>query len=823
MSKPKHRNRKPGQFVRLPLAAAICLACTTPAFAQEAAPAPTTEQKAATLDTVTVTAQKRTENLQEVPISIQVLGQEKLSELNITNFKDYAKFLPGVSYDTGEGGSSVPYFRGVASGENQNHSGPQPSVGVYVDEQPVTTIGGALDVHIYDIARIEALAGPQGTLYGASSQAGTLRIITNKPDPSGEASGYAVEANSVSHGGTGYAIDAFVNVPLSKNAAIRLVGWKEYDAGYIDNVFGTRTYPSWDADSGGHGTINNAALAKKDFNDVETTGVRAALKIDLNDNWSIMPTLMTQQKNEDGNFAESPDVGKLQTRKFIPEYFDDHWTQAALTVQGKIGNFDLTYAYAHLDRDVDSASDYSDYSFWYDSLYGSGAYFCTNLDLDSFTCAPGTVVDSSQYIIGKDGYTKDSHELRISSPQDRRVRFIAGLFWQNQKHNILQDYKIVGDFSGFEVTGWPDTIWLTQQVRKDHDEAAFGEISFDATDKLTATAGIRFFRYKNSLKGFYGYNDNWSSKYGEARCFSDEKFRGAPCVNLDRTVEKNDHIGRFNLTYKFSDKAMVYATWSEGYRPGGVNRSNDPSNPIALTYLPDTLTNYELGWKTSWADNRLIFNGAVFREDWEDMQFSFIPPGNAGLSVIRNAGSARINGFETDLLWAATYNLRISSGFAWYDAKLTSNYCGTNDDNGNPTTVCDDPQAPKGSQLPVTAKVKGNLTARYTFDVGESEFYLQGAAVYEGERKSALIKSDQEIFGNLPSYSVLDLSAGIRRGNWSLDFYIKNATDEHAEFARYTQCAVCSTTGTLPEFPNGQIYSIANQPRTIGLRFSQEF
>ncbi|MFA6986099.1 MAG: TonB-dependent receptor plug domain-containing protein, partial [Arenimonas sp.] len=357
---------------RLPLTAAIYFALSSMAFAQDATTESETQDKSKspTLGTVTVTAQKRTENLQKVPISIQVLGTEQLQQQNVNDFEDYAKLLPSVSITPIGPGFGQVYMRGVASGGDGNHSTSLPSVGIYLDEQPITTIQGALDIHVYDIARIESLSGPQGTLYGASSEAGTIRIITNKPDASGFAAGYGVEVNSLSHGGMGNVVEGFVNVPLSDNMAIRAVAWEKHDAGYIDNKLGSRTYPSWDADSGGNGTVTNATQAKDDYNDVDTYGARVALKVDLNDSWTVTPTIMGQRQKADGVFHYDPVVGDLSLTHFYPENSDDRWTQAGLTVQGKIGNFDLVYAFAHLKRDVDSESDYNDYGFWYDTVYG---------------------------------------------------------------------------------------------------------------------------------------------------------------------------------------------------------------------------------------------------------------------------------------------------------------------------------------------------------------------------------------------------------------------------------------------------------------------
>src|SRR5512144_2504074 len=230
--------RTPGAFTFGLLATT---AIATPAFAQtttdttqptapEAAPAPTAPAatpaaQPSDSDEIIVTAQKREENLQDVPISVQAIGTRRLDQLNISNFEDYTKQLPSVSFQTAAPGYTVVYMRGVATGGDGNHTGSLPSVGSYLDEQPVTTIGGTLDVHIYDIARIESLAGPQGTLFGASSQAGTIRIITNKPDLNafyGRADG---ELNTVDHGGVGGKLEGMMNAPLAKNIAFRGVAF----------------------------------------------------------------------------------------------------------------------------------------------------------------------------------------------------------------------------------------------------------------------------------------------------------------------------------------------------------------------------------------------------------------------------------------------------------------------------------------------------------------------------------------------------------------------------------------------------------------------
>jgi len=838
------KTRRERQFAlsRLPLTVAICFAVSSVAFAQDAAqppgqtptqtptpaqnaatPAPGTTTDHKTLETITVTAQKRSENPQKVPISLDVLGNQKLEQLNVKSFDDYVKYLPTVSYDPS---TAQIYMRGVADGGDGNHSGPLPTVGVYLDEEPITTIDGPVDLHIYDIARVESLAGPQGTLYGASSEAGTLRIITNKPDPSHFSGSYSLEADSVDHGGIGHLEEGYVNIPFNDHTAIRIVLWDKHDAGFIDNVDGTRTYPSWG------GTVDNTTgpcvdsaflvcthTAKNEYNTVDTKGARVALKIDLNDNWTVTPSVITQRQESDGIDAYDPAVGFLKVTHFYPEYAVDNWVQAALTVQGKLGNFDVTYAFAHLNREEHASLDYSDYSFWYDSLNGSGAYIHGN---------NGNLINPSQYIQSVDGFQKTSNEFRIASPSDWRLNFVGGLFWEVQTHQIQQDYLINGLATDLSVPGWPNTVWLTEQTRTDRDEALFGEATYDITDKLKATAGIREFHVDNSLVGFFGFGPGYpfASSEGVDTCFTSTPFRFAPCEDLNKEVKETNHVGKLNLTYQIDPDAMVYATWSQGFRPGGINR--DGNLP---PYQSDYLDNLEFGWKTTWFDNRLRWNGAVFDDKWKNFQFAVL--GLNGLTDIKNANQAEIDGLETNLSWKATDDLEISGGGAYYDARLTQVYCGITDANGNPITDCPvgsavqptGPQAPDGARLPITPKFKANLIGRYTFNLDGMDAYFQTAIVHVGERTSDLRTLESQLLGNLPAYTTVDFTTGIHKNSWSVDFYLENAFDTHAELSHYTECTetVCAAQGVVPQYPNGQVYTIPAAPRTIGVRFTQDF
>jgi outer membrane receptor protein involved in Fe transport len=848
---------------QLPLASAI-----TAILAGAPAAHAATEPESSTLEEVVVTAQKRTENLQNVPISIEVLDNKKLEQLHVVSLDDYVKYSPSIAYSRaqGQGGNGQPgtshiYMRGVVSGANENHSGSQPTVGTYLDEQPVTTIDGSLDVHLYDIQRIEVLEGPQGTLYGASSEAGTVRIITNKPDSSKFSAGYDVEGNRVDHGGTGWQAQGFVNIPLTSFAAIRLVGWDEHDAGFIDNVAGTnanaciqngvRTFPTWagqpagtwydsDVPSAanvapcptvaplGAGAISNAAYLSNNYNTVETKGGRVALKVDINDNWTVTPTVMGQTVSTNGFFGYDPAVGDLLVSHFGPERSDDTFVQSALTVEGKIGNFDLTYAGAFLKRTTHSIADYSDYTEFYDRVYGSGA---------SWTGADGNPIMGQQLVVAKGYFQKWSNEVRLSTPQDLPVRATIGVFAQRQLHNIWEQYVMPGygftnpygslnsptpNPNGFgpSVPTVANSIWLTDEQRVDRDKAVFAQATWDITSQWSLTGGLRYFTYDNNLNGFFGYSQEYSSSgSGVSKCFAPASTPFAPCTNLNNRVTGSGNVPRLNLTYKITPDKMVYATYSKGFRPGGVNRTAEPG---IGPYQADFLKNYEIGWKTQWFDHRLRWNGAVFWEDWKDFQFSFL--GLNSVTIIVNGGNARIKGIENELEWAATNALTLSTSFTFIDAKLTQNYCGAQGVTDCPDQETSEafqpnligPQAPSGTRMPITPKFKGNVVARYSFDevAGGVKPFAQASLVYQSQASQALRLDQNRILGNTPSYALVDLSGGASFGASTLQLVVTNVMDRRAQLSRFTAIA--------PQVDN-QVYVIPSQPRTIAVKFGQKF
>jgi iron complex outermembrane receptor protein len=822
-----------------PVASAVLLALSSPAAMAQ-------EQQATALGEVFVTAQKRSENLQDVPISLESISNESIEQLNIQNFKTYTQYLPTVStqqsMQTG-GGYNLVYMRGVATGGDGQAITSQPSVGTYLDEQPITTIRGNLDVHLYDIARVEALAGPQGTLYGASAQAGTIRIITNKPDPDAFASGYSVEGNYVDGDEFGYVAEGSVNIPMAETAAVRLVGWAKHEPGWIDNVEATRLYPGNLADPADDVEVNNAEFVEDNYNTIDTIGARAALRIDLGDNWTLTPAVMYQKSENEGSWGDDfndfiPEAaGRNKVAHFRDEFYNDEWYQAGLTIEGSINNFDVVYSGNYLNREDEGSTDYSDYSYFYDLNWSTGPYAGTFANL--FVDNDGNYLNRAHSYTADDYYTKVSHEVRLSTPVEKRVRGLLGFFYQKQYHDFHEEFGNIEGLADFmsmnflepESQRFPGVVYLNSMDRTDIEEAVFGQIQFDITDTLELSLGARYFDVENKVHGFFGFGLGFNpgrvpgsspddiqptepgeppdgdgvflpggagwSRNGEWRCPSQEDRKDAPCVNANRSVTESDNVLRVNLSWKAADTALLYATWSEGFRPGGINR-----NPAVPDYVPDFLTNYELGWKTRWAEDRLQFNGAVFLEEWDHIQVAF--QGLNGITQVENGPEAEITGTEMQLEWLPTDNLRLALAGAYYDTELTSDYA-----------PLGELKAPEGTQLPITAEFKGNMIARYMFPLGGFDAHVQGSLAYEGSRSSDLDIDDAAEFGNLPSNTFLDLTFGIENDKYAIELFLANVTDEDAPLFFDAECA--------PGVCGPQKYGVIPRPRTWGIRFTQDF
>lgn len=754
------------------------------------------------LEEIVVTASKRAENMQDVPIALVALDGETLRQQAITSFEDYALALSNVSWKSfGYPGSATIYMRGAADGGDGNASGSQPSVCQYMDEAPVTSIAANLDVHIYDISRIEALAGPQGTLFGASCQSGALRIITNKPDPSEFSAGFDLGASATSGGDPNASIEGYVNVPLSDNAALRFVGWSISEGGWIDNVPGTRTYV---VSNTGTVTMNNDALVADNINELDKNGLRAALGVDLNDNWTLDVGVLYQKIETEGIWEHDPfnftEDHKIQ--RFNPESSSDEFTQLSLTLEGEIGNNSLVYAGSFLDRETTYVTDYSaygDYLTWVDFYACHWGYYT----------APGVPECTSlnEFATRDNEYDRSTHELRLVSLGDSSLHYTIGVFFQQDEHVYLQQW-IQPDMAPIvAVRGLPrsDVYFRTDQVRNLDQMAVFGELTYDFSDTLSGTIGARWFDEEATLQGVVGWGPY--------------AFEGSPPFPVgtddwldtfvDSKITASDTIFKANLTWSVNDDAMVYFTWSEGYRPGGINR--EPAlPPSAVSWVPDTLTNTEIGWKSTLADGRVRLNGAAYFMKWDDIQYTVY---DASLSFccgnVYNLSTAEITGLEADIAILASDAWTITASVSFNDAETTADFIlpvGA----GTPLSV------PSGTPLPNVPDFKGNFAARYDFAISDFGAYVQLAYSYTGSSRSSIRPEtvDRRFPGdntNYPqdSFSIANLRAGIDKDGWGVDLFVHNLTDEVADYFVHPR--------------NYEPTVVTNRPRSYGARVWMRF
>ncbi len=782
------------------------------------------------LEAIVVTASKRTENLQDAPISLTAITGDQLAQRQAVTFDDYVKLLPSVSFQSFGPGQSQINFRGISTGGDGSAAGPLPTVGYYVDETPVTTIANSLDIHMYDMARIEALSGPQGTLYGASSLAGTLRLITNKPVIGKWEGGFDVNADKFVPGGPGGSLEGFINIPIDQHMALRVMAFAQRDGGYINNTPGTRTYQRGYVDASGTFqtaplTVNNYAFAKSNFNSVDSTGGRAALKVDLDENWTLTPTIMMQSRDARGSFLSDPHVGPRDVHDFANDVNRDAWLLASMTLQGKVSDWDLTYNAGTLTRHNDNIADYSYYTVAYDqqSVSNPASYAGYTYLKDSL----GHNIDPTQIVHTFDRYTKQSHELRVSSPGDKPLRGTVGAYFQRQTNTHVADYRVTGlssaapppsaaDAPPSPIAGAPpDDVYYTNLYRTDRDYAIFAEGSYDITPRLTVIAGAREFLADNDVTGFSGTSGSLANAALALNC---AVATVTACPNTNKVYRETGETHKLELKWQIDPNKMAYALYSTGFRPGGINRPvaiSTPNNGEKIQDIPDfrsdTLANYELGWKTSWLDQKLTVNGALFWEQWKRVQYSL--PGILGIFYTVNAGNARSQGIEASANWRATHNLSLAFNGTYLYARLTSDFCAQTgcDPNVNSGQLF----APAGTQLPITPRVKGTASARYGFDVGDVDAYVLGAVSYQNSTPSQLRSDWEAIVGPTGGFTTVDLSGGAAIDKISYAAYANNLFNRLGVLSKNEACASSSCLSYARTY--------LAKPMEIGVKLSYRF
>jgi len=820
------------QFLSSTIFTAAALTLASPVLAQDdTTDGQTGSEERRQVDTVTITATKTEENQQDVPVAVNAITGEDMREQEIGNFDDYIRYLANVNFGGRGPGQSTPYIRGMAvqpitvllSGAQ----GTTPNVALYLDEQPVTAPGRNLDVYATDLNRIEVLAGPQGTLFGASSQAGTIRLITNQPDFSGVYGGFSASMGMTAHSDDfSHSTEAYVNVPVSDHLAFRGAFYNVFEAGYIDNVHGTfTTDPSINPLSqvgGGYASYeaaDNAQLVEEDFNDSTYRGFRLSGTYLINDMWDFTVQHTQQTIEADGVFDYDPTVGDLEVTRFFPDSLEDTFGQTTWTLNGRLAMLDMVYTGGYLDREIDQSVDYTGYNNtgafidYYTCTYTNPAYI-VNYGIDAQYITPGgrECLNPVKGATIHQDQSRQNHELRFSTPAEYRIRATFGAFYENFEIETQDDYWYLATPDlGFAPNApistavqvnpatRPSGVAFFNDIRRTDEELAFfGEFEFDITDQLTLIAGARQYHREVDFEG--------SSN------FADGIFQGS--VNTDRgrdydvngghtpnPLEMDDVITKFTAQYWVNDDIMIYATRSEGYRPGGWNRgggipSVNPMFPtVTATYDTDDVVNYEFGWKTTLADGLVQFNGNVYYIEWSDMQVSRFDPQNVSiLTFIENAADSEIFGVEGDAVWLATDNLTLFGGFSYNNTELTSVQAQIAE------------IAPVGSELPQTPELQLTGRARYEWMVGQYDAFAQAGFQYASESYNSLILADRE---RQDSYVTADFSVGVARDNWSAGIFVENAFDERAELFINNQDDIRRIN--------------TNRPRTITFRVSADF
>ena len=843
---------------------------------REAAPTIRAEDE---LQEVIVTANRREESLQDVPMTIQVLTGETLAKLNATTFDDFVKYLPAVTaHGVGPGQNNI-YVRGLGTADagiqGSGFGGIFPNVAVYLDEQSAQLPGRNLDIYAADLERIEILEGPQGTLFGAGAQAGVVRYITNKPKLNvTEArvnAGYATTA----HGDQSSNVDATLNIPLiADTLAVRGVIYNEKRGGYIDNIPATFARAPTDlgiryANAAGQVpadsvVVNNFNIVGSDINPVSYTGLRVEALYRFNEAWCALIAQSYQNMEAHGVFVEMAEnsLGErlpgLSVELYNPSYDKDKFENTALTIDGSVGALKLLYAGAYLVRNVEQVQDYTSYAR---SRYVD-YYQCVN---------PGPTPATAQCFTPSSTWhdvernTHQSHELRMSTPGDGRIRGIGGLFYENYQIQTQVDWLDLTALPYFHPIG-PPTVpapvtsnnpnvrplsdgFFNDITRGYTQKAAYASVDFDfIPNTLTLTAGTRYFRTDSSevgsSVGSFGCRLIFNPTVPNP-CVNHSNFTNVNAENLDRTF--SGFRSRANLSWKVTDEALLYYTWSQGYRAGGFgfNRAPfaaAPDSPLTpgsgsnqaearkhggwvapVAFAPDTLTNNELGWKTMWRDRRIQWNGAIYQEDWNNAQINVGAIGVINYGVILNGGNYRVRGVETSLVVRVTTGLSIEAGGAWNHSELIKQTTfqwvdGTPIDFSALRTSdrpkLSNPGGALGSPLAGAPPFQGNLRARYEFALNSYGAFAQIDAVHQAHSHATTDQLSLDLQRNsiaydLPAFTTYDGALGVGKDAWLVQVYGENLTDMRAElYANYAQWYKAVTV---------------SRPRTIGLRFSYKF
>lgn len=754
-----------------------------PAIAQE------NETERAKIETIEVTATKRSASIQDVPVAVTALSGDALDNLGVDNFQDYVEFLPNVVFQgTGPGQNEI-YIRGAATTQTgiavSSVQAIQPAVAFYLDEQPVSMQGRNLDIFATDVQRVEVLPGPQGTLFGASSQSGTVRLITNKPDHSGFSAGVDADIGFTQGGEMSNTVEAMMNFALTDDLALRVAAYNDRQGGWIDNIANDPANGGYigsavviDRISGGVladpantpvTPPNNDELVEDDFNDAVYSGARFGLSYLINDDWSLLVQHTEQTLETEGVFAYDPNLdGESSVNRFIEEDNEDEFGLTTWTLEGRLNQLEIVYTGGYLDRQISSTIDYTGYT---NGGLFSAFYTCSYFGLPAEEQA---CFDPTAFYQEETETKRMTHEFRVVTDASKPWRVTAGVFYDNQEVNTIGQFQLgTLDIEGFRNNSatlvgneginsdggpfGPEVSFVNDVQHEIEQIAVFGQLDYDITDKLTASVGARWYEiddiYRGStttvdvtrrIRAFGTLDPDELIAVGEDPDLVNQAISsGQLDVSLlgsDGVLTVDDTIIKLGLDYKLSDDVLLFTNYSEGFRPpvtnrvgGGLATSQQGAFEgfrIPVYSLSDSLDNYEFGVKGDFLDGILRVNATAFYSEITDLQTSRFDPTNISFLVFTdNVGDAEIRGLDAEITWLATDNLVIDAAFSMLDTELVAL-----------NSELDGIAAPVGSALPYSADFSGNVRARYFFELENGyEGYVNASLSYTGDRLTGMV------------------------------------------------------------------------------------
>jgi outer membrane receptor protein involved in Fe transport len=741
---------------------------------------PSPDQKASgkesALEEIVVTAEKRESTVQKTPISMTAISEAEIQARGFEDFRDIAQETPGVSMKTSGPGQTEFEMRGLdATG------GFSPTVGFYIDDAPLTAPAQAaqgkvvVDPDLYDLNRVEVLRGPQGTLYGAGSMGGTIKLVTNAPQLNTVAVSAQTKESGTDGGGFNYGGSAMVNLPITQDvAAIRFVGTYKYTSGWIDRLV-LNPFPLETNGGATRGDVLAAPVQARysDVNWEELWGGRVSLLLKLGDNLTIQPGIMHQKISTGGPFTIDDPPGNVEAhyQPFdIAEPLEDNFTLYTLNIKYHFDFADLTSASSKWNRHDEQTQDISE---TIQALLGIPSFY-----------PPVGIGGGSQE--ETDFSSQATEELRLASNGDGAFQWLGGAFYSNFNSNTTS----LSDYAGLEpVFGTTDLISVGEPITI-IQRALFGEASYKLIEQLKATLGLRYYSYSSAEEAI---NSGIASTGGTNVVL---KFGRA---------ENKGFNPKVNLSYTPTDDVLVYGTAAKGFRPGG------PNTPVPLTgpaqcltgpgnlqslglssapnqFNPDNVWSYEIGEKARALDNALQINSAIYYERWTDVQ-QLVDP-SCGFSFTSNAGTASVYGLETEL--AANLG-------SWFTVTQSVGYThATFNDTVRATgTVA-------GQKLLDVPDVTTNTSLIYSTPVSAGlNFSARGTYTYIGPMQDITF-----VRNNLPGYSLVNARAGVTSDRFSAYLFCDNLTDKLAILTNNV-----AQTVNIPSLNRWA----TNQPRTIGI------